>query len=283
MKDLTHVIGVLYGNLKVLEEVESHIAGHRVFLTECLCGTQQRVTWNNLSRGISTRCKQCAIKSRGDAQRVVGVKENKAYYFAWKSMIDRCTNPENSAYSFYGGRGISVDPEWVDYPNGFLKFKADMGERPEGYTLDRIDVNKGYSKDNCRWATMSVQNHNKRKRGNSTTSKFIGVSLAKNGWRVQLHHDGGKVDNMYCSEEDAAVAYDNFSEIYYGDRPNSTEFREVNTKPIKRGGISNVGSNTPWKVRLTDKNGKRLVIGRFSTKEEAELALKEAVYLHYGE
>jgi hypothetical protein len=73
-------------------------------------------------------------------------------------MKQRCANPKNASYKHYGGRGISFDPAW----NTFIVFLGDMGEAPEGLSLDRKDVNGNYSKDNCRWATNEEQASNRR-------------------------------------------------------------------------------------------------------------------------
>jgi hypothetical protein len=73
-------------------------------------------------------------------------------------MKARCLNPAHSRYPYYGGRGITIDECWFD----FAAFRRDMGEPPSGCSLDRIDVNRGYSKSNCRWASKQQQAQNKR-------------------------------------------------------------------------------------------------------------------------
>jgi hypothetical protein len=78
-------------------------------------------------------------------------------YSVWRSMLNRCTNPETAEYMDYGGRGIQVTEGWTE----FSTFYADMGD-PNGLTLDRIDNEKGYSKENCRWVSMKAQQNNKR-------------------------------------------------------------------------------------------------------------------------
>lgn len=77
-------------------------------------------------------------------------------YSVWQSMRARCRNPNNRHWNRYGGRGIDICPQWDD----FRTFVADMGERPPGTSLDRIDNEKGYSPDNCRWATRKEQQRN---------------------------------------------------------------------------------------------------------------------------
>lgn len=91
-------------------------------------------------------------------------------YVVWVSMWQRCTNPRHRYWHCYGGRGISVDPRWRE----FEVFLADMGERPQGHTLDRIDSDGPYTPTNCRWATAKEQGQNRRKPKHHYCGKFVG-------------------------------------------------------------------------------------------------------------
>ena len=95
-------------------------------------------------------------------------------YKTWWGMIGRCTNPDDPAFKSYGGRGITVCNSWKQ----FINFFADMGNRPEGLTLERVNNDGGYSPDNCKWATWSEQNNNRRLRKDNKTG-VSGVSWNK--------------------------------------------------------------------------------------------------------
>jgi hypothetical protein len=86
-------------------------------------------------------------------------KNEPPLYSIWKGMKSRCQNPNKKQYHDYGGRGITVCPEWK---NSFKQFILDMGPRPFGYLLERRDNDKGYNKDNCKWATRQEQQRNRR-------------------------------------------------------------------------------------------------------------------------
>lgn len=93
-------------------------------------------------------------------------------YRSWESMKQRCLNPHAPDYGRYGGRGITVCDRWV---NSFTAFASDMGIRPDGKTLDRIDCNGNYTPENCRWATATEQQQNKT---NCPTIEYDGRTIS---------------------------------------------------------------------------------------------------------
>lgn len=100
-------------------------------------------------------------------------------YRSWDAMVGRCYNKTDKKYKNYGGRGIVTCDEWLKF-EGFYK---DMGDRPKGLTLDRIDSNKNYSKENCRWSTQKVQQNN---RTNNRILEFNGKSQTVSEWADEL-------------------------------------------------------------------------------------------------
>lgn len=133
--------------------------GHALWLCRCDCGNDAKCTANALRSGNSKTC-GCSWREPNKYNLQHGHRpqgKKSPTYISWQSMKNRCTNPSHEGFHRYGGRGIVFDPRWGKFEN----FLADMGERPEGCTLDRIDPNGNYAADNCRWATPLQQRHNR--------------------------------------------------------------------------------------------------------------------------
>jgi len=130
------------------------------------------------------------------------IERHHAEFVAFDSMRQRCNNPKAISYPNYGARGITIDPAW----DHFAAFIRDMGPRPPGTSIDRIDNDAGYCKSNCRWATRETQMRNTRVRKDSV-SGVKGVNMHSCGrWRAYLCLGPKMVSGGYHDNIDDAIA-----------------------------------------------------------------------------
>lgn len=134
-------------------------ANKKKWLCRCECGEQRSVLGASLRNGASTSCGCTRMESMADAKRTHG-RYLSPIYKIWTQMIQRCHNPNSTAYHDYGARGIAVCDRWRE---SFENFLADVGERPSAtMSIDRIDNLKGYEPGNVRWSTVHQQLNNRR-------------------------------------------------------------------------------------------------------------------------
>lgn len=162
------------------------------YLCKCDCGTIKIVSKEGLVRKSSNSC-GCFMKESLTKKFLKHGKINTKEYRAWRAMQDRCYNNKTKQFKDYGGRGITVCKSWI---GNFDQFYKDIGPSPtKNHSLDRIDNNKGYSKDNCRWATRNEQANNTTKntviiingikKNMKEWAKIIGVSCTCLAYRIK--------------------------------------------------------------------------------------------------
>jgi len=180
--------GTRFGRLTALSLVERDVKyrNHK-WLFRCDCGIEKVVPIRLVVTGHAASCGCLASEALAERNRTHGLtRSNPKEYRSWKDMRGRCNNPNDASYKDYGGRGIRVCREWDD----FSVFLRDMGLRPDGKTLDRIDVNGDYQRENCRWAGHKEQARNKR---NNVNIEIDGVTKTLAEWCVIYKTDSSKV------------------------------------------------------------------------------------------
>lgn len=159
-KPLVDRAGDRYGMLTVIARAENY-RGNAQWRCQCECGRVKTYIGQDLARG--------KVRSCGCNNPMYATEHGMAStptYRAWISMRSRCFNPKVKSYKDYGGRGITVSDRWKD---SFPNFLADMGPRPLRHTLERTDNEKGYSAENCKWATWKENLNNRR------SSRFVEI------------------------------------------------------------------------------------------------------------
>jgi hypothetical protein len=188
MTRLDHT-GKKYGRLTGIRFVRNSKNGRGIWLWQCDCGNRLWTKAENVTCGDTKSCgcwkkevarenyRQMGLKYGRENGRRNNIKHGhnrnskpSPIYKSWQAMLARCRNPNHVAYSRYGGRGITVCERWLTFEN----FYADMGERPVGKTLDRIDNDGNYEPGNCQWSTAKEQNNNQRTRKTKIQRNLVG-------------------------------------------------------------------------------------------------------------
>jgi hypothetical protein len=165
--------GQKFHRLTALARVENKAETHGAqWSFRCDCGTIKTIVGQLVYHG---KIKSCGCLRTDRKPRLKHGMAKTKEFNSWASMRQRCKNKDCKAHSDYGGRGITICPEWDD----FSKFYADMGPRPKGTSLDRKNNNVGYSPENCHWADQKTQTRNRR---TTTFCEFQGETLPLQTW-----------------------------------------------------------------------------------------------------
>jgi len=191
--------GKTFGRLTCIEISGKDNQGRTKWLCECECGNKKEIVLSSLTGGKtkSCGCLHKEIRKKISTTHSLSVDENgktPRLYGIWRNMKQRCNNPKASKYKIYGGRGIKVCDEWVNYMP-FHEWAMSNGYSKE-LTLDRSDGEKGYSPFNCTWQTFSVQNLNKN---NNHFITFLGERKTLHEWSQEI---GMKYSTLKCRLDD---------------------------------------------------------------------------------
>jgi len=151
-----NIFGQRFGRLSVLDRGENKGKQYG-WICICDCGKTVNVNGNSLRSGRTKSCGCLRAESLSQLAKKHGLV-NSPEYGVWQAMKKRCYDAKNSDYARYGGRGITVCDRWI---NSFENFISDMGKRPNGYSIDRINVDGNYEPSNCKWASSVEQANNK--------------------------------------------------------------------------------------------------------------------------
>lgn len=156
------ITGMRFGRLTALHRVQTDVRSRAMWLCECDCGSKKLIRRDSLLSGNTTSCGCFGKEARLKANTTHG-ETNSRVYRIYYDMKTRCSCKSHKNYPNYGGRNITICKEWLgkDGVSNFIKWAKENGYS-DNLSLDRIDNNKGYSPDNCRWATIKQQVNNKR-------------------------------------------------------------------------------------------------------------------------
>lgn len=216
--DLT---GKRFGRLLIINRADDTNSGLVQWLCSCDCGVKATVRGGDLRSGDSKSCgclkrELLFIRSFKHGHNTKK-HETTSTYITWQMMLSRCHSESSTCFYKYGAKGISVCDRWR---GSFESFLADMGARPQGKTIDRINSNGNYEPGNCRWANANQQAANKGKSVRNT-SGVKNIRFEKNKWRVRIGF-GNKLKHigMFDSLDLAKLAAAEAREKYHGDFAN---------------------------------------------------------------
>lgn len=186
IKDMT---GMKFGRLTVVSlNTELTTTRSAVWKCECECGKEKNIDGSSLRRGDTKSCGCYRIEKTIFTNTTHG-NSKKREYPVWIGMIRRCLNPDSNSFKRYGGRGIKVCERWRD---SFENFYTDMGPRPPGSSIDRIDNDGDYEPKNCRWATWIEQCRNRR---NNRLIEHSGKIQTLSAWAIETGIDGDSISS----------------------------------------------------------------------------------------
>jgi hypothetical protein len=210
-KRLTDLTGMTFGAYEVLYECERRKNNARVWMCKCKCDREAEVYHTNLTCRSNQMCKYCTYESYKVSEMHKTMKN------VYDGMIGRCfLTADSDRYDYYGGRGITVDEAWLG-EHGFQQFWRDVGDRPEGTSLDRINPNGNYCKENCRWVSSGEQAYNKRRLERNTSGRTgISWNSKLDKWEAYIGVKGEIIRlGVFANFEDAVKAREEAELKYY--------------------------------------------------------------------
>lgn len=201
------MINTVVGFLTVVSESEERDKRrNKLWNCKCSCGNMLLVPTKSLRSGDK---KSCGCKSKAETSGTHGLYGTPTHN-SWRTMIERCTKEYHKSYERY--KNIPIDPKWMTFEG----FYSDMGERPYCTTLDRIRGELGYCKTNCRWATLSIQQQNK-KPSQLNCNGFPGIFESRGSYVARIRHDGKRLYlGCFATPESAHQAYDTKGRELFG-------------------------------------------------------------------